>query len=236
MWYSTALTLIIAYFMVYCLIPNIWLRNFSKPVLRCGGNDGLNVSLTFDDGPNPEYTPQILRILKKYGVKATFFVVSKNALLYPDIIENIQTDGHTIGTHSYSHIHAWLMFPTAFLKDLAKSCSTIKNITGRQPLWYRPPWGTFNLLIPYAAKKLGLTITYWSVSAYDWKSDITPEKIANTVITKTRSGAIIVLHDNGDNYPAPKKTVEALPVIIHSLKLQGYRFITLEELGGKLNA
>ena len=231
--YFAVPALMIVVFLVYCLIPNIWLRNYSKTVLRYGNNDGLKVALTFDDGPNPEYTPQILGILKKYGVKATFFVVGKNALLYSDIIMNIQTEGHTIGTHSYSHIHAWLLFPFSFLKDLTKSCSTLRNLTGKQPQWYRPPWGTFNILIPSAAKKLRLSLAYWSISARDWESDVSPERIANTVLAKTKPGAIIVLHDNGDNHSSVDKTVKALPIIIESLKSKGYQFVTLDELGGK---
>jgi peptidoglycan/xylan/chitin deacetylase (PgdA/CDA1 family) len=232
MWYFAVLTIIIAYLAVYCIIPNIWLRSYSKSVLRYVNRDVLKVSLTFDDGPNPEYTPQILGILKNYGVKATFFLVGKNALLYPDIVKTIQDDGHTIGTHSFSHIHAWLMLPGAIFKDFTKSCSAIKKITCEQPLWYRPPWGTFNLIVPFTAKKFGLTTVYWSVSAHDWKAYTSPENIANTVITKVKPGAIIVLHDNGDNHYAPQKTADALPMIISSLKHQGYKFVTLNESGG----
>jgi len=233
MWFFAVTALILVIFMVYCLFPNIWLRNYSKTVLRRGDYDGLYVALTFDDGPNPEYTPRILSILKKYGVKATFFVVGKNALLHSDIIMNIQTEGHALGTHSYSHIHAWLMFPFVFLKDLAKSCLILRKLTGKQSLLYRPPWGTFNILIPFAAKKLGLTLVYWSVSARDWKSDVSAERIVNTILTKTKPGAIIVLHDNGDNHSSVEKTVQALPNIIKSLMSRGYQFVTLDESGGK---
>jgi peptidoglycan/xylan/chitin deacetylase (PgdA/CDA1 family) len=124
------------------------------------------------------------------------------------------------------------MFPGAVFNDFAKSCSIIKKITGQRPQWYRPPWGTFNLLLPIVAKRYGLTTAYWSVSAHDWKPGTSPENIAKTVINKTKPGAIIVLHDNGDNHLAPKKTAEALPMIIRSLKQNGYQFVTLSELGG----
>lgn len=233
MWYFAVPALIIVIFFVYCLIPSIWLRNYSKTVLRCGNDDGLKVALTFDDGPHPVYTPKILGILKKYGVKATFFVVGKNILLYPEIIKHIQSDGHTLGIHSYAHIHAWLMFPFDVFMDLSKSCSAILKMTGKQPVWYRPPWGTFNLITPYAAKRFELIPVYWSVTAHDWESGVSTERIANTVLAKAKPGAIIVLHDNGDNNSSVEKTVEALPNIIKSFLSKGYQFITLDESGGK---
>jgi len=232
MWHFITLAIIVSYLLFYCILPNVWFRNYSKIVVRHGKNDAFNAYLTFDDGPNPEYTPQILETLNEYGVKATFFVVGRNAYLYPKIIREILSNGHSIGIHSYSHIHAWLMLPNFVFKDLAKSCCILKELIDKQPIWYRPPWGIFNLASPLAAKQNGLTAVYWSVSANDWKLDITPEQIANTVIAKTKPGAIIVLHDNGGKLSTPKKTIEALPLIIGFLKQQGYRFVTLNESGG----
>ncbi|NLJ41953.1 MAG: polysaccharide deacetylase family protein [Clostridiales bacterium] len=223
-------------FTLYCLVPSYWARNRSKKIIRTGSPLNKEVALTFDDGPNPEYTPRLLDILKEYQVPASFFCLGRQAALYPDIIKRIAREGHIIGCHSYSHRHAWLMPPFYTMRDIKRTYETITRITGNPPKWYRPPWGHFNAVSIYAAKRLNLNIALWSVEARDWALDTTPEYIYNIVIDKCDKGSIIVLHDNRGTSGAPVKALRALPYIISSLHEKGYKFVTLDRMKEALNA
>ena len=112
----------------------------------------------------------------------------------------------------------------------------LKDILGKAPNWYRPPWGTFNILSMFAARRLNLNVAYWSIEAQDWAKDTTVEHIYNTVINKIHPGAIIVLHDNQGAPGAPERTLKALPTIINTLKGQGFRFVSLDEMKGEHHA
>lgn len=220
-------------FVVYCLVPSYIARNHSKNVLRKGAADKKWIALTFDDGPNPEYTPKLLDILKKYDVPATFFLVGNFAALNPQLVKRMQKEGHAVGCHSYFHHHAWAMPPFTSYLDMVQTYRIIKKILGQAPKWYRPPWGTFNLLSLFWAKKLGLYPAYWSIEAQDWEAKTTVEHIVDTVLSKAEPGSIVVLHDNRGAKGAPEKTLKALPQIIQSLQRRGYTFVTLEKLKGE---
>ena len=217
-------------FLVYCFIPSWWARNMSSKVLRKGSRSNMQIALTFDDGPSAEYTPQLLNILKGYNIKATFFLVGQRAAQNPWIVKRIQSEGHSIGCHSFYHQHAWLFTPGKTYNDLENASKTISGITGTPIHWYRPPWGTFNLLSMPFAKKLGMKPAYWSIEAQDWDKKTTIEHIYTTVINNAQNGSIIVLHDNGGAKGAPQKTLKALPVIIDTLLQKGYPFVTLDEM------
>ena len=226
------ISIIFALFMLYCVIPNYWARNHSRAVVRTGNKKSPYIALTFDDGPNPEYTPKLLDILKEHDVKATFFVVGKNAQRYPDILRRIHSEGHVIGCHSFSHRHAWLLSPVYTFRDLKRVCRILEDELGHNPGWYRPPWGMFNMFTLIAAQKMGLATAYWSIEAQDWESKTKPQHIYNTVISQAKAGSIVVLHDSGGAPSAPANTLEALPLIINNLKEKGYKFVTLEDMKG----
>ena len=231
MWWSLLLILL-TIFMIYCLLPSYWARNCSKGVMREGSWNRKEIALTFDDGPNPNYTPKLLDILEKYRVPATFFAMGSQAKLYPNIIKRMEKEGHLVGCHSYFHHHAWLMPPITTIRDMNRTYHILSNLLGKPPRWYRPPWGTFNLISIYAARRLDLDIAYWSIEAHDWAKDTTVEHIYNTVINNAKPGSIIVLHDNQGALGAPARTLEALPIIIQTLHRQGYRFVTLDHMKG----
>ncbi|MFY9279336.1 MAG: polysaccharide deacetylase family protein [Caldicoprobacterales bacterium] len=235
MWWSILLAILII-FLLYCLLPSYWARNRSKKVLRKGQTQKKQIALTFDDGPNPNYTPRLLDILKEHQVTATFFTMGKQAKLYPDIIKRMDAEGHALGIHSYSHRHAWLMSPTRTIRDMIQTYNILEHILGNPPKWYRPPWGTFNLISIFAAERLDLKTAYWSIEAQDWDKNTTVEHIYNTVIKKVHPGAIIVLHDNQGAPGAPERTLKALPTIIKSLKGQGYEFVSLDRMKGEYYA
>lgn len=235
MWVFIFITIAaIIIFVIYCFIPNYWMRNRSKRVLRHGTAEKPWIALTFDDGPNPLYTPQLLDILKEAGIKATFFVMGKQALKYHHILERMHSEGHIIGCHSFSHRHAWLMSPWHTFKDLELTYQAIESFLGYKPRWYRPPWGMFNLCSAAAARKLDLKIAYWSIEAQDWEATTTAQHIYDTIISRAQPGSIIVLHDNRGAPGAPAKTLEALPSIIEALKKKGYTFVTLDQLKGDM--
>ncbi len=219
-------------FAIYSLIPSYWARNYSSKVLRKGAPDKKWIALTFDDGPNPHYTPLLLDILKKYKIPATFFLTGKYAALNPELVKRIGVEGHLVDCHSYFHHHAWLMPPFMTYMDMVKTCEIIEKILGQAPRWYRPPWGTFNLFSIIASRKLKLYPAYWSIEAQDWEAKTTVEHIRNTVLSQAEPGSIIVLHDNRGANGAPEKTLKALPSIIEALQNQGYKFVSLDEMKG----
>ncbi len=229
MWWLL-LIILLALFFIYCLLPSYWARNHSNRVFRKGFQSKKEIALTFDDGPNPKYTPKLLDILREHKVKASFFIMGRQAKLYPRIIRQIEDEGHTIGCHSYYHNHAWLMPPWATIMDMNETYRILTQILEKSPSWYRPPWGTFNLLSIWAARRLNLDIAYWSIEAKDWAKDTTADYIYYRVVNEIEPGSIIVLHDNQGAPQAPKRTLEALPRIIETLHEQGYRFITLDEM------
>ncbi|NLJ66495.1 MAG: polysaccharide deacetylase family protein [Clostridiales bacterium] len=235
MWWLFLLVLV-AIFLIYCLLPSYWARNRSSRVFREGTGKTTEIYLTFDDGPNPDYTPRLLDILKESQVQATFFIMGRQAKLYPDIVKRITQEGHTVGCHSYSHRHAWLMPPIHTFRDMTRSYKAITLASGVTPEWYRPPWGGFNLLSIAAARRLGLNMAFWSIEAQDWSANTTAEDIYHAVANQAVPGSVIVLHDNQGDPGAPENTLRALPMIIQSLRKKGYSFAGLEQVKGVYHA
>lgn len=191
------------------------------------------VALTFDDGPNGIYTEQVLDILQRYGVRATFFVVGQNVEYYPELVQRIKAEGHVLGNHSYSHKAFVELKPGAYEKEVAAAQKTIERVAGVKPKLFRPPFGRKTPWeLDYVRKKGLITVT-WTVSANDPHAS-SPQVIAQRIIQRTHPGAIILLHDGNENrHNADRtKTVAALPQIIEALQAQGYNFVTVDELLG----
>ncbi len=191
------------------------------------------IALTFDDGPNEPYTSEVLDILDKYGIKATFFLIGKNVALYPDTARRIVKEGHAIGNHSYSH-DANHAVTDEGVKDLRIAQEVISRITGVEPQFYRPPHGRITPWESAAAREEGMSIVTWSVSANEL-SGKSAEELAKEIVSRARPGGIILLHDGyGTLHNQPKSdksiTVKALPIIIESLQKEGYEFVTIPEL------
>lgn len=209
------------------------------------------VYLTFDDGPNTVTTPQILDILKRHGVKATFFVTGRNARLNPGVLRRIREEGHAIGNHSYCHDYAAYRDQAAFASDLELAAEAIEAVTGTRPVLYRPPGGTANLnhVCREILAERGYRIAGWNVSSADTDPHgVTPEQLINNVlegvarVSRKGAPAVILMHDGAQTggHPAPgtpgyiyvknrEADVAALPVIIRTLKEQGFTFSTLAE-------
>lgn len=186
------------------------------------------VALTFDDGPHPKFTPDILNILDKYRIKATFFMVGKEMVKYPDVVKEVAKRGHVIGNHTYSHPHdIELDTRTQVVGELEKCEQVIEKLTGARPQLFRSPRGLMDGAVFQIANEEGYKVILWTVCA-DNHSDPTPQMMANRVFQHIKPGGIILVHDG--MYCSRIKDVEATPIIIEGLIKRGYRFVTVPEL------
>jgi polysaccharide deacetylase family sporulation protein PdaB len=186
------------------------------------------VALTFDDGPNPIYTNQILDLLAKYNAKATFFVIGARAEEYPDIIKREVKEGHEVANHTYSHIYDFDNSPRKLKRELARSSKVIKKITGYKPTLYRPVAGYYNDLILNTAIKKGYRVVLWSWTqdTRDWSCPGI-NKITDNVVSDIKPGDITIFHDSGGDR---SQTVCALENILKYLKREGYKCVTVSEM------
>lgn len=224
------LVVILISFLLYAVIPNWYARNRTKLVKKeIFHQQGEKViALTFDDGPDKRYTGQILDILSEYHVKATFFIVAKNAEKCPELIERMKMEGHTIAMHANKHKSAWMSFPWETKREFEESLRVFKNF-GLQMRFFRPPWGTFNAVSLKYALRNKLVVVLWTVEAFDWRKKNTPENIGNIILRRIENLGIIVLHDSGGAEGAPLHTILALKNLIPQLLDQGYKLVTLNE-------
>lgn len=189
------------------------------------------IVLTFDDGPYPPYTQQLLEVLRTKNVKATFFMVTENAVRYPDIVKAVQNDGHEIALHANKH-QDFLKLDTLQLNtDIIHGQSRLEEITGQRIRFMRPPHGFRDWHTVTAIHSAGMQIVNWSIIPRDWTNP-GADVIATRVINRAKPGAIILLHD-GDSprmTASREQTVSATAMIIDALRAQGYEFITVGEL------
>ena len=195
-------------------------------IYRCNRLAEKSVALTFDDGPHPTLTAEILEILKEYDIPATFFVVGENAKRYPSIVRRILADGHELGNHTYSHIRSDKVEKNVFEREILSCTETIHEITRQAPTLFRPPEGAINDNLRDLCKELDYRIVLWSIDTEDWRHT-PPEEIVSRVIREVKGGDIILMHDYiGKGSPTPA----ALKKIIPALIARGYRFVLVSEL------
>lgn len=180
------------------------------------------VALTFDDGPDPNYTQQVLDVLKEKNVKATFFVLGENVKLYPELLLQIDKAGHEIGNHGYSHTYN----TSQTVRELVKTDEVIFESLHLHTSFYRPPGGFVSKAVLQDVKAKGHVLTLWSIDSRDWRNPGV-SRIVQNVVDHSFPGAIILLHDGGEKR---QQTAEALKIIIDRLRDDGYRFVTLSEL------
>jgi peptidoglycan/xylan/chitin deacetylase (PgdA/CDA1 family) len=184
------------------------------------------IALTFDDGPSPQFTPQVLALLEQAQVPATFFVVGREAARYPDLVRAAQANGFEIGNHTWNHI----MTPM----DLAKAAREVQRtdvllfgILGKHPRFFRPPGGELNTGVAAYAQRRDRTVVTWNVDPRDYTVGKPAQQIVAEVSAQVRPGSIILLHDGGGDRTA---TVAALSVLIPVLRARGFTFVSLEHL------
>lgn len=186
------------------------------------------IALTFDDGPSPTFTEQILDLLAKYDARATFFVIGKQAEQYPELIKREYNEGHEIGNHTYNHYEVSKLSEYQLIKELQKAHQTILNIINEDMKLFRPTSGYYEDYIVRAAKELNYkTIIWtWGQDSRDWAM-INAETISKKIIKNIRSGDIILFHDRGGDR---SNTVKSLGIILPTLKEMGYKFVTVSTL------
>ncbi len=198
----------------------------SKIVFSKNKQETKRIALTFDDGPHPRYTEKILNILKKYDIKATFFVIGVNIENYPDELKLIFEEGHEIGNHSYSHAIEKNFDEKAAREELKKCEELIYNRVGIKPKLFRPPQGDYSADVEKIAFDNGYSIVLWSVDTKDWAHN-SPQNIMSVVSNQLRGGDVILMHD----YTSGKNTTcDALEIMIPYLLEKGYEFVTVSEL------
>lgn len=179
------------------------------------------VTLTFDDGPHPQYTEKVLDVLEEKNVPATFFVVGFRAEAHPDTILRIKKLNCEIGNHTYEHKNLRRISTADALNEMKKCSDIIYEITGEYPKVYRPPFGEIGLQLE---KKIDMTKILWTIDSSDWRIKNEKSRVVNNVVPKVNNNSIILLHD------FYKATVDALPEIIDRLQADGFEFITISEL------
>jgi peptidoglycan/xylan/chitin deacetylase (PgdA/CDA1 family) len=190
------------------------------------------IALTFDDGPDPARTPQILELLRTYEAKATFFVLGDKVKQFPELVKREAAEGHEISNHTFSHIYYRSgVDEDKYLRDISHAQDLILQVTGQAPRLFRPPGGYYNDAVVDAADRSGLLTILWSwhQDTRDW-SGASADKIAGNVLNNARGGDIILFHDHTDRRA---HTFEALEKILPELTKRGFKFVTVSELLGQ---
>lgn len=180
---------------------------------------GFKISLTFDDGPVPDVTPEVLRILDRYKAKATFFCVGENVQKYPELFSRVRAAGHSVGNHTFNHLKAWKIPAGDYLRNV-DACRQLVNSR-----LFRPPYGQItpglvHELAPY------FKIILWSVLTRDFDQKISPEKCLEIALQNTRPGSIVVFHDS---VKASENMLFALPIFLEHFTALGAEFVALDE-------
>ncbi|KAB1440992.1 polysaccharide deacetylase family protein [Candidatus Galacturonibacter soehngenii] len=181
-------------------------------------NNSKKIALTFDDGPHPIYTPQLLKGLKERNVKVTFFVIGKNAQLYPDIIKQINDEGHLIGNHTYSHAQLNRLSSEKRCEEINMTNEVVHSITGEYPEFIRPSFGEWDKNL-----QCDLIPVFWTVDTLDWTTE-NVNKIVKNGTKRIKDGDIILMHDYY------KSSVEAALKIIDELQSEGFEFVTVDDM------
>lgn len=185
---------------------------------------GPYIAMTFDDGPEPERTPRLLDMLKERGIKATFYVVGKNAAEYPDILKRMAAEGHEIGNHSWSHPTLTKLSAAGVASQLNQTSDAIEQAIGKRPTTMRPPYGATNTALNRRINtEFGMKVILWSVDPMDWRYR-NSTRVMNQIVQNTRPGGIILAHD------IHATTVAAMPGTFDTLLAKGYKFVTVSEL------
>ncbi|HEY9673477.1 MAG TPA: polysaccharide deacetylase family protein [Waterburya sp.] len=183
------------------------------------------IALTFDDGPWGKSTTQILSILKKNNVKATFFVVGRQVQQYPQLVKQVVAEGHAIGNHTWSHQYHRFSPPEAS-REIDRTAELVYKLTGVKTSLFRPPGGILNNgLVSYAQEKK-YAVIMWSADSLDWRNH-NSKTVLDRALKESKSGGIVLMHDGGGDR---SKTAQALPKLIAQLRQRGYKFVTVPEL------
>ncbi|MFB9277901.1 polysaccharide deacetylase family protein [Cohnella cellulosilytica] len=206
-----------------------WERKYEGVFVLSASRESRKIALTFDDVPDPRYTPRVLDILKRKGVRASFFVVGTRARKHPDLVKRIHREGHDIGNHSYSHPDFSKMTLARVQDQILRAEAAITSAVGLRPRLVRPPYGE---IVPRQlewAKRRGYTVVNWDVDSSDWRQ-LSAEQVFRNVTRAIKPGSVVLMHAGGGVGQSLSGTVEALPKIIDWLREHDYEPVALTEL------
>ena len=178
------------------------------------------IALTFDDGPHPIYTPELLEGLKERGVVATFFVTGANATLYPELIERMQADGHVVGNHTYHHVQLSSVGEKIFIQELQETNRVLEGILEEEVVYVRPPFGDWTKAVE---QEINMLPVLWDIDPLDWCSG-NAGQIVKKVVDNAEDNSIILMHDE---YAT---SIKAAFEIVDKLKDYGYEFVTVDQI------
>ena len=190
------------------------------PRERTGALYKGKLALTFDDGPDPRYTPKLLDGLAERGVRASFFLTGENAEKYPELVERMQEEGHLIGNHTYSHLQLTRDNREQFRGELVRTNGIIKEITGEEAVYVRPPYGSWDKSFE---DELNMFPVLWNIDPLDWCTS-NASAVVDRVLSRIKENAVILMHDE---YAS---TVSAALRIVDVLQEEGYEFVTVDEI------
>lgn len=186
--------------------------------------------LTFDDGPTPEITDWVLNVLDEYNAKATFFCIGTNIEKHPDIFQNIISQGHTVGNHTYNHLKGWKHKTKDYVEDVEKTQSLLNSKFGNRqsPIvnLFRPPYGKFKNKQSKKLLELGYRVILWDVLSYDWDKSVSKETCFKNVTSAAKEGSIMVFHDS---IKASRNLKYTLPKVLEYYSKKGYEFKALSK-------
>ena len=179
------------------------------------------IYLTFDDGPDPNFTPRVLDVLGEAQVQATFFVIGTQALRWPELIRRAASEGHEIANHSYSHRHPWWMSERAARAEVRGGAEAVSDVLGAAPKFFRPPHGRERACMRDEAERGGQKTVLWNLSAIDWGPFGRAEKIARR-LSNADGDDIILMHDGRNEHNKPDQLLEVLPTFLAQARAKGF--------------
>jgi peptidoglycan-N-acetylglucosamine deacetylase len=205
------------------------LRMFVDAIVR-GPEGAKGVALTFDDGPDPETTKEVLDVLERRGVKATFFVIGAKAEKHPEVVRDIARRGHQVGVHSFSHDRLFSLRGAKRVRaDLERAVATIEDITKTRPVLFRPPIGHTNPTIARVADELDLVVVGWTVAARDGIARTKAEDVVARVDRGIEDGAIVAMHDAAERGGRKPAGVTALGAVLDAIEAKNLRVVPLAD-------
>lgn len=181
-----------------------------------------SIYLTFDDGPDEQWTPRVLDALEKAQVRATFFAIGEQAQRAPELMRRIHAAGHAIGNHTFSHRHPWLMSQRAARAQVRDGAKALSDVLGIEPRFYRPPHGRSRSCMSDEAQRCGERVVLWDISAVDWGPLGTAAGIQHRLGT-VKGGDIVLMHDSRNQYNRPDQLLQILPWFLQRLSSCGLR-------------
>lgn len=201
-------------------------------VYRSVPTEGMRIALTFDDGPHPGLTPRILEILERYGVSATFFMVGKNVINYPETARAVLDAGHEVGNHTYSHGHVSELDHAALVNEIGLCEDALEELFEYRPHLFRPPEGAVTEQVIRCSEEGDYALILWSLDTRDWENK-NADEIVRRVSERVRPGDIILMHDYIGYH---SKTPEALERLLPELLRRGFEPVTVSCLLGERSA